>query len=74
MGTDRLLPEGVRSQFLGPLREWILSHTEEEWVEIHDEFWGMVADLIQEEEGSYDDLPGWMTEDGTQLLEANDPV
>lgn len=69
---DALLPEGVRSQFLGPLREWVLSHTRKEWDGIHDSFWMLVQELIEDEPGTYEELPDWMTEVAIELLEQND--
>lgn len=70
----RVLPEGVRSQFLGPLVEWILSHTSDEFDKTDDPFWGIVEALIKSTPGTYDDLPDWMTETATELLELNDPA
>lgn len=68
---EAMLPEGVRSQFLGPLLEWVLSHDWAEWDQVHDDFWRLVQDLIGDEPGDYDDLPEWMTELATELLESN---
>lgn len=70
----RLLPEGVRSQFLGPLREWIVSSSDAEFDSINDPFWEIVELLLKEQPGGYDDLPDWMTETATELLELNDPA
>lgn len=67
----RCLPEGVRSQFLGPLAEWIVSHNEEEFDLTNDPFWGIVECLIVSEPG---DEPDWMTEVACELLAENDPV
>jgi len=67
----RLLPEGVQSQFLGPLREWIVSHTTIEYDAMNDPFWDIVDCLIKSEPG---DEPDWMTEVASDLLGENDPV
>lgn len=71
---DVLLPEGVRSQFLGPLREWVLSHTDAEFDKTNDPFWDLVEQLLKETPGAYEDLPDWMTETATELLAMNDPA
>lgn len=70
----RVLPEGVRSQFLGPLREWVVSSTDAEFDATNDPFWEIVEQLIKTTPGTYDQLPDWMTETATDLLADNDPV
>lgn len=67
----RVLPEGVRSQFLGPLCEWILSHNDDEFDATNDPFWYIVCELIKSEPG---DEPDWMTEVASDLLGLNDPA
>lgn len=69
--SARLLPEGVQSQWLGPLVEWVPSHTEKEFREVNDPFWGTVLELIKSEPG---DEPDWMTEVASELLALNDPA
>lgn len=61
---------GLHTEALGPPEEWqpIPAGPHQRR---HSDFWFMVAALIKSEPGDYDDLPEWMTETGSEQLEAN---
>jgi hypothetical protein len=61
---------GLRSECLGPPVEWD-PKSPAEFQRRHTTFWEEVAELIEDEPGEYEDLPNWMTEEGSEALEAN---
>lgn len=62
---------GLRSEALGPPEEWAAVDPAT-FQKRHAQFWSLVAGIIRDEpEENYDDLPDWMTEVGTEQLEAN---
>lgn len=65
---DHFLPEGSGSTFLGPLMEWIVST---DWPADDELFWAFILSVIEDEPGEYDDLPQWMTETASGLLQLN---
>lgn len=61
---------GLRSECLGYPPEWD-PQSPAEFQRRHHSFWSVVARIIRDEPGTYDDLPEWMTETGSEALEAN---
>lgn len=74
MDYDQLIAlrmKGLRSEGLGPETEWD-PVSEEKFQRRHAQFWGIIATMIQGEDGDYDDLPEWMTESAAEQLALND--
>jgi hypothetical protein len=65
-----LWTRGLMTSGLGPDDEWCPTPVNDHAV-LHDTFWKLVAALLMTEPGEYDDLPDYLTETATQLLEAN---
>lgn len=61
---------GLRSECLGHPLDWD-PKPPAEFQKRHSEFWSVVSGTISDEPGDYDDLPEWMTEVATDLLEDN---
>lgn len=62
--------QGLMTEGLGPDLEWSPVPVIE-FRDRHDTFWKLVAALLLTEPGEYDDLPDYLTETATALLEAN---
>jgi hypothetical protein len=61
---------GLLTEALGPQAEWA-PVPPNAYQRRHDTFWRIVAALLESEPGDYDDLPDYMTETGTDQLQAN---
>jgi hypothetical protein len=61
---------GLSSEGIGPPGEWAPSPGIV-YQRRHDAFWNVVAGILNDEEGEYEDLPDWMTEVGSEILEHN---
>lgn len=61
---------GLMTLGLGPDLEWSPVHPRT-FQRRHDTFWKLVAGVLENEPGDYDDLPEWMTESASEALEAN---
>jgi hypothetical protein len=61
---------GLRSELLGPLREW-KPVPPDLFQQRHAAFWSLVTALLESEPADYDDLPEWMTEDAALILMEN---
>lgn len=62
---------GLRSEALGPPEEW-LPVTPDQYQRRHQSWWAFVLGVLEDEPGEYEDLPHWMTEQGSEALLAND--
>jgi hypothetical protein len=58
---------GLRTEGLGPVEEW-QPVTRSIFQQRHANYWGLVSGLVQDEPGTYDELPEWMTEDASERL------
>lgn len=70
---DRLISlreVGLRSEGIGPTEEWSPCPNDV-FQRRHDVFWRIVGALLESEEGTYEDLPDYLTETATQQLENN---
>lgn len=70
MDELQLWARGLMTTGLGPDLEWfpvpVIEHADR-----HDIFWKLVAALLLTEPGTYDELPDYLTETGTEQLLAN---
>lgn len=66
----RLEGSGLLTEGIGPQPEWA-AVPPDMFQRRHDTFWRIVTGLLTDAEEDYDDLPDFMTEAGTQQLEAN---
>lgn len=61
---------GLLTGGIGPHVEWF-PMSPDEFQRLHDQFWRFITDLLTNEPADYEQLPSWMTEEGTDQLNAN---
>lgn len=66
----RLEGSGLLTEAIGPVAEWA-PVPPDAFQRRHDTFWRIVTGLLTDTDEDYDDLPDYMTEVGTEQLEAN---
>ncbi len=71
MHDDDLTAGGLE---IGPPAEWLTYLNPAHQRTEHDFFWSIIAAMLDDMPGGYDDLPEWTTEFATSLLRTNQPM